>query len=198
MWILVFLFVLSTPFGRSETPPVRHQVPPNLVSQTDVRQWLRVWQSRLGLSDWNVEVKIVRISDLNPDTLGHLKWNSENRTATIKVLDPVDYDLPVSRIPEDIEITIVHELLHLQLSVLPRDKAYKAVEERVVQRMTKALFDLEKTARLQAARLADRSEAMAASTAPEQPGKSVRAAAPGSVVSGAAPPNAASREARQE
>jgi hypothetical protein len=41
------------------------------------------------------------------------------------------------------ERTVVHELIHLELSVLPRDGS-KRVEEQVVNRMTEALLGLDR------------------------------------------------------
>jgi len=114
-----------------------------IVTNSQVEEWLRVWQNRLNLDRWKVDIRIVRASELNPDTLGHLKWNAADHTATIKVLNPVDYDLPASQIPQDIERTVVHELVHLQLSNLPRNGS-KIVEEQVVVDITEALLQLER------------------------------------------------------
>jgi len=114
----------------------------NLVSNAQLEQWLRTWQERLSLDEWKVEVRMVRAADLNPDTLGHLKWNASDHTATIKVLNPLDYELPPDQIPSDIERTVVHELVHLQLSVLPRNGS-KVVEEQVVNKLTEALLRLD-------------------------------------------------------
>lgn len=113
------------------------------VTQGQVDSWLRLWQGRLALDDWRVEAQIVRQSDLNADTLGNLKWNARTRTASIKVLDPRDYDMPATQIPADMERTVVHELIHLELSVLPRNGS-KRVEEQVVNRMTEALLGLDR------------------------------------------------------
>lgn len=113
-----------------------------IVTSSQVEQWLRTWQARLALTDWKVEVHIVRASDLNPDTLGHLKWNASDHSAIIKVLNPVDYDLPAAQIPADIERTVVHELVHLQLSALPRNGS-KVVEEQVVNKLTEAFLQLD-------------------------------------------------------
>jgi hypothetical protein len=117
--------------------------PQTQVTQTQVDNWLRLWQGRLALDDWRVEAHIVRQGDLNADTLGNLKWNARTHTAAIKVLDPRDYDMPAAQIPADIERTVVHELIHLELSVLPRDGS-KRVEEQVVNRMTEALLGLDR------------------------------------------------------
>lgn len=142
-WPVLFLAVAVTAFG---APPSRERIDDSaaLVNQLQAEEWLRVWQKRLSLEDWKVELRIVRSWELKPDTLGNLRWNSTARTATIRVLDPVDYDLPLAKIPRDIEMTIVHELLHLQLSVLPKDSSKKADEERVVTRIAEALMNLDK------------------------------------------------------
>ena len=113
-----------------------------IVTNSQAEQWLRMWQARLALTDWKIDVHIVRAADLNPDTLGHLKWNAADHTASIKVLSPVDYDLPADQIPADMERTVVHELVHLQLSVLPRNGS-KVVEEVVVNKLTEALLQLD-------------------------------------------------------
>lgn len=113
-------------------------------SDAQVASWVRTWQHRLRLDDWKIETRIVRATDLKPDTLGNLKWNSISRTAVIKVLNPLDYDIPAADIPEDIEYTVVHELVHLQLSVLPRDLNRKDIEETVVNKICDALMTLEK------------------------------------------------------
>jgi hypothetical protein len=115
---------------------------PAIVTQAQVDRWLQIWQKRLALDDWKIEAHIVRQDDLNHDTLGNLKWNAAGHTATIKVLNPLDYDMPEALIPSDIERTVLHELVHLELSVLPRNGS-KLVEEQVVNRMTEALLSLD-------------------------------------------------------
>lgn len=127
---------LAAPPASQDTRPA---VTPELVDR-----WTKTWQKRLDLSDWRVSTLIVRHGELKPETLGNLHWDSENHTATIRVLDPCDYELPAPDVPQDIEYTIVHELIHLQLSVLPRDANARTVEERVVNKISEALFQLEK------------------------------------------------------
>jgi hypothetical protein len=133
---LAILLILGV--GVSSSAPLQP------VGSEQVDGWTKAWQKRLDLRDWQVSTLIVRHADLKPETLGNLHWNSENHTATIRVLDPRDYELPAAAIPEDIEYTIVHELVHLQLSVLPRDPGGRTVEERVVNKLSVALFQLEK------------------------------------------------------
>ena len=140
----VVLLVLGIGVSPAAPPAVHDKDARPLVGDTQVEQWTRSWQKRLDLGDWRITTQIVRVWDLKPDTLGNLHWNSETRTATIRVLNPADYELPPAEIPQDIEYTIVHELVHLQLSVLPRDPSTKNIEERVVNKISEALFQLEK------------------------------------------------------
>lgn len=113
-------------------------------SQAQVDAWTRVWQQRLDLAEWHITTRIVRVTDLKPNTAGNIRWQNENKSAVIKVLDPLDYNLPLQEIGSDMEYTIVHELVHLQLSVLPHDASTKMTEEVVVNRISEALLLLEK------------------------------------------------------
>jgi len=140
--LLGFLLYLGA--SLSSGAPAVAQAKVQLVSETQIEVWVKSWQKRLRLDDWKIETRMVRSTDLKPDTLGNLKWNNTTRTAVIKVLSPVDYEIPLGDIREDIEYTVVHELIHLQLSVLPRDLSKKDVEEDVVNRMADALMSLDK------------------------------------------------------
>lgn len=142
--LLVFLLCLGASVASGAPPAVAEAKTPTVVSETQLSDWVRVWQKRLHLDDWKIEARIVRTSELKPETLGNLKWNTVSRTATIKVLNPSDYDLAPTDIAEDIEYTVVHELIHLQLSVLPRDSSKKGIEEQVVNKLADALMQFER------------------------------------------------------
>ncbi len=140
-WVILLSLGVCVSLG---APPAKPRVKAPTVSQAQVEAWLKSWQRRLALDDWEISAQIVRSTDLKPDTLGNLKWNSATRTATVRVLNPLDYDLPAREIPNDIEYTVLHELIHLQLAALPRDPNNKTVEEKVVNRISEALFALDK------------------------------------------------------
>jgi hypothetical protein len=126
------------------------QTPPKLtaiVTEAQVQRWLKIWQKRLSLEDWDITAHIVRSRELKPDTLGNLRWNSTSKTAVVRLMDPFDYDLPPEEIPSDMEYTVVHELVHLQLATIPKAAGSKDVEERVVNGIGEALFALEKGSR---------------------------------------------------
>jgi hypothetical protein len=105
---------------------------------------LAVWQKRLKLDDWRVTVSVARASDLKPKTLGNIHWDSDKKTALVRVLDPADYRMPFREILDDIEFTVVHELIHLKLSPLlstvPRSEASRRDEELTVNGIADALL----------------------------------------------------------
>ena len=109
---------------------------------------LAVWQQRLNLDDWNISVVVSRTADLKPRTLGNIHWDSDKRTAVIRVLDPADYKISWDEILKDIEFTVVHELIHLELSPvlspLQRNDANRREEEHAVNHMAEALLKLDR------------------------------------------------------
>src|SRR6476660_10640149 len=144
MAILITFLVLCASQG-SAAPASRDRVNsvPAVVSNEQVHDWLHLWQKRLHLEDWKVEVRIVRIWDLEQGTLGHIDWSAAHKTAVIKVLNPADYELPKDKVPADMELSIVHELVHLHLSALPLNKSSRNAEEQVVSMIADALVSLE-------------------------------------------------------
>ena len=106
------------------------------------------WQKRLNLQDWNISVIIARTTDLKPRTLGNIHWDSEKKTAVIRVLDPADYQMAPAEMYDDIEFTVVHELIHLELapalSQFSRNEASRREEEHAVNHMAEALLKLQR------------------------------------------------------
>ncbi len=114
-----------------------------LDAESFAQQRLAVWQKRLNLHDWNVSVIVSRARDLKPKTLGNIHWDADKKSAVIRVLDPADYRLPWNATLDDIECTVVHELVHLELSSLPRNAASRRDEEHAVVQITSALLGLD-------------------------------------------------------
>lgn len=112
---------------------------------------LSMWQKRLNLQDWNISLLVVRSTELKPKTLGNIHWDTDKKTAVIRVLDPADYKLPFSEMLQDIEFTVVHELIHLELSPvlspLQRNDANRREEEHAVNHMAEALLKLDRQSR---------------------------------------------------
>ena len=109
---------------------------------------LWVWQKRLNLQDWDISLVVARAGEMKPKTVGHIGWDRAKKSAVIQVLDPADYRLPLDAMLRDIEFTVVHELIHLEmvpiLSDLQRTEANRMEEEHAVNHMTEALLKLDR------------------------------------------------------
>ena len=127
-----------------QAPPISpHERTVAAESFADERLW--VWQRRLNLEDWKIALVMARTADLRPKTLGNIHWDLEKKAAILHVLDPADYRLPWSEMLDDIEFTVVHELIHLGfapvLSDLQRSDANRREEEHTVNHMAAALVE---------------------------------------------------------
>ena len=120
----------------------------SLLAESFAREKLSVWQKRLNLQDWDVALEIVRSTELKPQTLGNIRWDAEKKTALIRVLDPADYRLTYQEMLDDMEFTVVHELIHLEmapvLSHFTRSDADRSEEEHAVNHMADALLHLDR------------------------------------------------------
>jgi hypothetical protein len=113
-------------------------------AQQRVTERLAVWQQRLKLETWRISVLPARSSELKPRTLGAISWDKGKNTAVIWVLDPADYQLPFREMLDDMELTVVHELVHLKLASLPRSQASRSTEEQAVNGIADALLALDR------------------------------------------------------
>jgi hypothetical protein len=115
-----------------------------LLAESYVNQKLWVWQRHLKLQNWNITIRMCGPSELKPRTLGNIHWDAEKRSAVIRVLDSQHYKMPYRDMLDDMEFTVVHELIHLQLSSLPRSEASRSAEEQAVNRIAEALLKLDR------------------------------------------------------
>ena len=114
------------------------------VAERFVNERLSIWTKRLNLEDWQISIIMTRRDDLKANTLGGIRWDKGKKSAVVKVQDPADYRLPFAQMLEDMELTIVHELVHLELSSLPRSEASRSTEERAVNGIAGALLKLDR------------------------------------------------------
>jgi hypothetical protein len=105
---------------------------------------LAVWTQRLRLQDWTASVILSQPSDLRPGTLGNIHWDPAKKTVVIRVLLPPDGGKPGSEGQAAMEETVVHELVHLELALLPKTDSSRLDEESAVDRIASALLDLER------------------------------------------------------
>jgi hypothetical protein len=106
---------------------------------------LAFWRRRLKLDDWKISIVTSHPGDLKPGTLGHIHWDAEQKVASIRVLDASDYRTACPDALNDMELTVVHELVHLVLSSLSRSvEADRGAEEHTVNQISKALLELDR------------------------------------------------------
>src|SRR6476469_2608042 len=86
--------------------------------ETRLDRQMKFWQKRLGLEEWTFTVRLVRQAEIDANTWGAAEWDPDTKTGTISVLDPRDYNLKGGELKLDMECTIVHELVHIQVSPL--------------------------------------------------------------------------------
>lgn len=114
-----------------------------------VHDKLALWQDRLHLQDWTIAVIVSHPGDLRRGTLGNVHWDAEKKTAKIRVLSPSDYHRTYKAALDDIEFTIVHELIHLELMPVThneenRSAGSRSAEEDAVNRIAASLLQLDR------------------------------------------------------
>jgi hypothetical protein len=148
LFSLVSIALASTPLHAQAAIPTVSIQERTALAESFAREKLWIWQKRLNLQDWNVSLEVVRSTDLKPKTLGNIHWDTEKKTAVIRVLDPADYHMPFHAMLDDMEFTVVHELIHLDiapvLSHFARSDADRREEEHAVNHMADALLHLER------------------------------------------------------
>jgi hypothetical protein len=127
-------------------PPARARGP---LAEQYVHQKLALWQKRLKLQDWTITVIMSRPGDLRRGTLGNIRWDADKKTARIRVLDTSAYHRPFLATLNDMEFTVVHELIHLELSPVTRSEQSRSAEsfsaeEDAVNRTADALLHLDR------------------------------------------------------
>ena len=67
------------------------------------------WKKRLGLAHWNIEVHLVPGDEIN-NNRGQNDYSFVDEQSVIRIKRPEDY---CGYFPQDMEQTLVHELLHI-------------------------------------------------------------------------------------
>jgi len=119
--------------------PVPHEDREALANQY-VHEVLPYWQHRMALDNWDVHILLSRPDDLRPGTLGNVHWNREKKSATIRVMDASGYHTDLPAMLKDMRVTVVHELVHLELASLPVADADRSNQEVAIDQLTDALL----------------------------------------------------------
>lgn len=102
------------------------------MTQKKLEQLTVKWQKRLRIQDWEIEVYLVDHLKM-PDLMGHCANKPSLMCATIKVADDV---------PEDeMEQTLLHELLHVRFPLSNRDSVDDLMFEQGIEQTAWALME---------------------------------------------------------
>jgi hypothetical protein len=140
---LFLLGICASGCQAPETPPEPDARERGPLAERYVQEKLALWQRRLNLQDWTISVVMSHPVDLRHRTLGNIHWNTDKKTAVIRVLDASDYQMPFRATIKDMEFTVVHELIHLELASLPRSEASRSEEEYAINHLAGALLQLD-------------------------------------------------------
>jgi len=140
---VALLGILAAGCQAPTTPPEPDARDRSRLAEQAIREKLVLWQRRLNLQDWIISVVMSHPTDLRQRTLGNIHWDANKKTALIRVLDASDYQMPFQPTMRDMEFTVVHELIHLELASLPRSEASRSEEEYAINRLATALLQLD-------------------------------------------------------
>ncbi len=99
-------------------------------SNDELQAKCREWQKRLRLQDWEVVAQIVRAHDMTiEDAQGEVVHFVKKKKAVISLRDQIDF--PPGVLERDMEIDLVHELLHLYFIPVHTDENDLFIEQAV-------------------------------------------------------------------
>jgi hypothetical protein len=142
--LVVLLGVSSGVCRAPQTPPEPSRAERVRLATNYIHQKLPFWQQRLQLKDWKIAVLTAHPTDLRQRTLGNVHWDMDKKTAVIRVMDAADYQTPFRDTLDDMEFTIVHEMIHLELASLPRSEASRSDEEYAINHLADALLQFDR------------------------------------------------------
>ena len=113
------------------------------MTQEQLGEALKFWQSALRLKDWDITAEIVRRHKMSNRThFGEVSWNLSRMSAKILISDEIDTG-ESDDIPFDPEQTLVHELVHLHVAKIGEVEGNPSwVEEQVVDQIANAFVGL--------------------------------------------------------
>lgn len=99
----------------------------------------KYWIKLLHLEDWDIVCKTKRRTELDLDGQGEVKYNFVGKQALISILDEVDWDNEYFK--QDVEKTLVHELLHLKFDEIPVKKGFENKQHQLLNDMAVCLVN---------------------------------------------------------
>lgn len=121
------------------------------MTDEQLKSLCELWQKRLRLQDWRIDVRLVDSGELPDEGGGVCLVHAENRTVVIKILRPNSYNQTsdfYKAFPDtfDVEKTLIHELLHIPLDGLFKEEDdteefQQIAQEQFIEQVTDALYE---------------------------------------------------------
>src|SRR5262245_6779419 len=114
-------------------------------NQAQLEAWLREWQQTLRLQDWQVKIDLRREKAMEYEGCHGLNgYTTSLKQSRIQIRHPTD-DHPVADYPQDVEATIVHELLHLHFAPFYVKKGLaNTFQEQAIEVIARSLVELKR------------------------------------------------------
>lgn len=104
----------------------------------DLVNLLAFWQRQLRIQDWDVRLSVVRYHEIEGN-IGLCKAKASSRQAIIQLCDPQDLHHDASDSDRDLEVTLVHELLHVAFPSDLEDGRTSEAQEQAIDSTARAL-----------------------------------------------------------
>ena len=115
-----------------------------LMEQKALENLLAEWQKILRLQDWEVKIRFVRGHEID-DYQARIIHHDNHKQATVKLRDPIDWTS--KDFPEDSELDLVHELIHLHTATFERKESEGSMgAEQAIELIARALVGLKRRA----------------------------------------------------
>lgn len=118
-----------------------------ILDQPQLEESAKEWQKILGLNDWDIKPGIYRANQMETEgNEAECDWVLRKKTAIIRVLDPIDYPENILW-PQDMEESLVHELIHLHIAPFDVSKSGSLEEtamEQAVDQLSRAFIRLKR------------------------------------------------------
>lgn len=118
----------------------------HILTEDELKKLCAFWQNQLKLNNWRIAIGIERKTAFNnSQSTGEIDYVLPLRQAIIKILDPLDY--PNSPFEQDMEISLVHELLHLHFALFePKsdDSLEFLIMESTIEQLANILVEMKR------------------------------------------------------
>lgn len=113
------------------------------VTQKDLEGWLEYYQDLLGLKHWHIQIRFGSHEEMEGGTVeGSCEIYQSLLSAYILILHP-DYYPKSARVPQDIQTTVLHEVLHIPLEATGAREEHELELEQAMVHIQRAIRRLE-------------------------------------------------------